>query len=168
MIPIFLIVAFLTCGVVLAFFASQSEACITRLSHRQCAWLCWLIIGLLCIPLALVISLNLAFGVSNPRLIPIRYGIILLQFILLAGVYARHGLKGVLALHFSGIMMLVIFAFISILHDVAVFGKMPSIPTVSDDGWQYFGLAAVFGSLLSAIYAMIHVAVRRKRAMSVR
>lgn len=166
MILVFFIAASLTCVVVLASFASQSEACVTRLSHRRCVYLCWLLIGLLCIPLALMISFNLAFGVLDPRLVPFRYGIILLQFVLLAGVYARYGLKGVFALHFSGIMMLVTFAFIGIMHDVAVVGKMPNMPAVSDEGWQYFCLAAVSGSLMSVVYSLVYIAVQRKRRAS--
>ncbi len=166
MILIFFFAAALTCVVVLAFFVSQSDACVTRLSRRQCTYLYSLIVGLLCIPLVLVISCNLAFGVLNPRLVPFRYGIVLLQFVLLAGVYARYGLKGVLALHFSGVMMLVVFAFIAILHDVAVFDKMPNMPALSDEGWQYFGLAAVSGSLMSVVYSVVYIAVHRKRRVS--
>jgi len=149
----FLIAGFVTSLLVIACFVSQTDVRVSRIPRWHATYLYTLIIASWCVPWLLLIT----FGERTENVI--RYSIVLLQFVLLAVVYVKYRLAGVLALHMSGILMYLIFVAICMVDSVLLFGEMPSL---SAEFTFALALAMLSGSLTSASYALIYIAIRRR------
>jgi len=157
MILIFLVAGFFSCLIVVACFLSQTDARILTLSRRHTVFLYSLIIAILGIPEALLLLGTWLIG-PHPR---IALGIAFFQFVLLAVVYARYRLTGVLALHCAGILIYFTYAVMVTILSLVICGEVPVL--VDSDTGLFLGLAAVSGSLASALYAIVHIAIRRRK-----
>jgi hypothetical protein len=158
MIAIFLIAGFFSCLIVITCFMSQTDRCIVKISHRHAICLYSLIIAAWGIPEALLILGN--WIIAPHTGITFRDWAVLIQFVLLSAIYARYRLIGVLALHFTGILIYLIFIGMCIMSNYANSYKTPAF---NEDQILSLWLAAAFGSLASMIYSIVHIFVRRRK-----
>jgi len=155
---IFLLTAVVSGLLVIACFMSQSDVRIRSVSQKHIVGLYTLIIATWGIPEVLLL---LGTWVITPHThTGLGYAIVFLQFVLLAVVYAMYRLTGVLALHCAGLMMYLMYLVLCTIGNLASFGELPA---VSADTGLFFGLAAAAGSLVSVVYALVYITMRRRR-----
>lgn len=144
---------------VIACVASQSDYRILPISRRHAVCLDVVLCSLLVIPEVMLMLSNWLF--ASESAVVLSYGIVAFQFIVIALIYVKYRLVGVLALHVSGILILLLFIATSVLQNITTSGQVFAI---AGDTKLYLMLAAVGGSLASVSYAVGYIAVRRQRA----